>query len=246
MSKLKELIDRLCPNGVEYTNLTLVANIMYGYAFNSKLFCEDETYIPLIRIRDVKPAKASTFYSGEYSEEYIIHKGDILVGMDGNFNLEKWNDRDGLLNQRVCKIYSKDETTVLNGFLYHILGPIFKAIEDELHSGTVIHLSAARINKITIPLPPLEVQEEIVRILDTFSAHAAELQARKEQYEYYRNLLLAFNPSTCGYGTDDKQKINNVTLPPQGVTRLNGKLWARLVSLSEVMVFRKKTLPIVV
>lgn len=48
------------------------------------------------------------------------------------------------------------------------------------------------MNELYIPLPPLEVQNEIVRILDTFTSHAAELQARKEQYEYYRNKLLSF------------------------------------------------------
>lgn len=215
MSKLKELIDRLCPDGVEYKKLVSVANILYGYPFNSKLFCEDDSFIPLIRIRDVKPAKASTYYSGEYSEEYIIHRGDILVGMDGNFNLEKWNDRDALLNQRVCKICSKDESIASNRFLYHLLGPIFKSIEDELHSGTVIHLSAARINKISIPIPPIEIQTEIAEILDRFSDYAAELQAelqaRKEQYEYYRNLLLTFNPSACGCGTDGEQEIKITT-----------------------------------
>ena len=212
MSKLQELIDRLCPNGVEYHQLTSVANVLYGYPFNSKLFCDDESFIPLIRIRDVKPAKGSTYYSGEYSSDYIIHKGDILVGMDGNFNLEKWDDRDALLNQRVCKISSKNEALVLDGFLYHLLGPIFKSIEDELHSGTVIHLSAARINKISIPIPPLEVQDEIVKILDRFADYAAELQAelqaRRLQYEYYRNLLLTFNTSAYGCGTDDAQKIS--------------------------------------
>lgn len=211
MSKLQQLINRLCPNGVEFSRLTTVANILYGYPFNSKLFSEDNTFIPLIRIRDVKPAKASTYYKGDYSLDYVIHKGDILVGMDGNFNLEKWNDCDALLNQRVCKIYSKDETIVSNGFLYHLLGPIFKSIEDELHSGTVIHLSAARINKIDIPVPPIEVQEEIVKILDRFADYSAELQARKEQYEYYRNLLLTFNPSASGCGTDDVQEDNVTT-----------------------------------
>ncbi|WP_304258493.1 restriction endonuclease subunit S [Phocaeicola plebeius] len=53
-------------------------------------------------------------------------------------------------------------------------------------------VTASDIKKIEIPLPPLEVQNEIVRILDTFTAHTAELQARKEQYEYYRNKLLTF------------------------------------------------------
>ena len=226
MSKLQDLIDSLCPNGVEFKPLVSVANVLYGFPFDSKYFCEDDNHIPLIRIRDVKPAKASTYYSGDFPKQYIVRKGDILVGMDGNFNLEKWNDCDGLLNQRVCKIFSNDESLVLNGYLYHLLGPIFKAIEDELHSGTVIHLSSKRINKILIPIPPLPVQEEIVRILDRFSNYAAELQAelqaRKEQYEYYRNLLLTFNPSACGCGTDDKQK-DSVIAPPSTTYKIQWK-----------------------
>ena len=197
MSKLQNLIKNLCPKVVPYMILVAIANILYGYPFNSKEFSEDDSLIPIIRIRDVKPAKASTYYSGSYSPDFIIKRGDILVGMDGNFNLEKWNDREALLNQRVCKISTKDAKVVLDGFLYHLLGPIFKDIENELHSGTVIHLSAARINKILIPVPPLPVQEEIVKILDRFAEYAAELQAelqaRKQQYEYYRNALLSFD-----------------------------------------------------
>ena len=65
---------------------------------------------------------------------------------------------------------------------------------------------------IKVPIPPLEVQDEIVKILDRFSDYAAELQAelqaRRLQYEYYRNLLLTFNPSAYGCGTDDAQKIS--------------------------------------
>lgn len=68
----------------------------------------------------------------------------------------------------------------------------------------------SKYSLFTIPVPPIEVQEEIVRILDSFSDYAAELQAelqaRKQQYEYYRNLLLTFNPSAYGCGTDDEQK----------------------------------------
>ena len=201
MSEIKKLIERLCPDGVEWEKLVDNVDVLYGYPFDSRLFCEDETFMPLIRIRDVKPAKASTYYSGEVIEEYRITKGDILVGMDGNFNLEKWNDVDGLLNQRVCKLSSKNEDKILNGFIYHYLKPVFKSIEGELNSGTVIHLSAKRINKIEIPVPPIEVQTKIVEILDNFTELEAELEAkleaeleaRRKQYEYYRNQLLTFD-----------------------------------------------------
>ena len=77
-------------------------------------------------------------------------------------------------------------------------------------SATVTSIRKPMIEDFFLPIPPIEVQEEIVRILDSFSDYAAELraelQARKQQYEYYRNLLLTFNPSAYGCGTDDEQK----------------------------------------
>lgn len=140
--------------------------------------------------------KSSTYYCGDILSDYIIKKGDILVGMDGNFNLAKWNDRDGLLNQRVLKLSSIDGLSA-NGYLYHLLGPIFKSIELNTAGGSVKHLSAKIINNIKIPLPPLPIQQEIVRVLDTFtqlqSNLEAELAARQKQYEYYRNKLLTFD-----------------------------------------------------
>lgn len=72
----------------------------------------------------------------------------------------------------------------------------------------VPHVHGSSISKFTIPVPPIEVQEEIVNILDRFAELQAELQARKEQYEYYRNLLLTFKPSEAECRTDDGQKTS--------------------------------------
>ncbi len=193
MSKLEELIQQYCPDGVEYVRFVDYANVLYGCPFNAAQFTNDSSYIPLIRIRDVLSGKAGTYYKGEYSHDYIIKKGDILVGMDGNFNLGIWDDIDGLLCQRVCKLYTKDETRLLNGFIRHYMKPVFRQIEEGTPGGSVKHLSAKAINSIHIPLPPLPVQEEIVRILDNFTELQAELQKRKLQYNYYLDNLLNFN-----------------------------------------------------
>ena len=178
---------------VEWKKLADIANILYGYPFESSLFTEDNSYIPLIRIRDVKPAKASTYYSGDIIDNYIIKRGDILVGMDGEFNLGKWNDRNGLLNQRVLKMSGKCHICE-NGYLYHYMGPVFKKIEKETPGGSVKHLSAKVINKITIPIPSLSEQNRIVGILDTFTSSIENLKEqialRRKQYEYYRDQLL--------------------------------------------------------
>lgn len=205
MGRIDTLVHELCPEGVEKVKLVNVANVLYGCPFDATLFSEDDSFIPLIRIRDVITGIPSTYYSGEYSEQYVIHKGDILVGMDGNFNLGRWNDRDGVLCQRTCKIESKAEKIVLNNYLYHLLGPIFKTIEDNTPGGSVKHLSAKVINSIEIPLPPLSIQQEIVSVLDSFTTlidkMKQEVEKRKKQMEYYREKLLTFEDGECEWKT---------------------------------------------
>lgn len=178
---------------VEWKKLVSVSDILYGYPFESSLFSEDSNNIPLIRIRDVKPAKASTYYSGTILDDYIVKRGDILVGMDGEFNLGRWNDRDGLLNQRVLKLKGKNESCI-DGYLFHYMGPIFKKIEKETPGGSVKHLSAKIIKDILIPIPSLSEQNRIVEQLDTFTASIDNLKEqiaqRRKQYEYYRDELL--------------------------------------------------------
>ena len=199
MSKVEELLEKYNPNGVPNTLLVECALVDYGYPFTSSMFTDDSSYIPIIRIRDVKPGKASTYYMGNYSNEYIVKQGDILVGMDGEFNLEKWNDIDSLLNQRVARIKEVSSKSI-KGYLYHILGPIFKKIEKEISGGSVKHLSVKIINSISIPLPHIKVQEEIVEILDSFTnlidALNEELSLRQKQFEYYREKLLTFDDTS--------------------------------------------------
>lgn len=195
MSRLEELIQELCPNGVEYKKLTDVANVLYGYPCDATMFNEENNGIPLIRIRNVLTGMTETYTTENIPQEYVIKKGDLLVGMDGNFHVGNWKMDEAFLCQRVCKFYAKNnENDILNGFLSHLLGPIMKKIENGKQSGTVKHLLAKDINSISIPVPPLEVQREIVRILDSFTLLTAELTAeltaRKKQYEYYRDELL--------------------------------------------------------
>lgn len=183
-------------NEVERKKLVEVADVLYGCPFDAKQFTEDDSYIPLIRIRDIVPGVPSTYLKGEYDSKYVIHKGDILVGMDGNFNLAKWQGKDGVLCQRSCKIEANSQMMADNGYLYHLLGPLFKEIEENTPGGSVKHLSAKAINAITIPLPPLSVQQSIVEKLDAFESLIQNLEAerdlRQQQYEFYREKLLTF------------------------------------------------------
>ena len=208
---------------VEWKKLVAVADVLYGYPFESSLFSEDSTYIPLIRIRDVKPAKASTYYSGGYNEAYRIKKGDILVGMDGEFNLGKWDDKDGLLNQRVLKLTGKEGYSI-DGYLFHYMGPVLKKIEKETAEGSVKHLSAKVINSILIPIPSLEEQTRIVGILDTFTSAIDNLKEqiaeRRKQYEHYRDQLLDLEGKEgveVKYITDVAKSFTGLTYKPENV-----------------------------
>lgn len=199
MSNLEELIERLCPDGVEYESLIDLCDVLYGFPCDASKFNDDMIGLPLVRIRDVLEGKSDTYTIESVPEEYKIHSGDLLVGMDGNFHVGIWKDIEAILCQRVCRISSKDNEVLLDGFLNHLIEPIMKKIELGKQSGTVKHLLAKDIKAIKLPVPPLEVQREIVRILDNFTflttELAAELAARQKQYEYYRDSLLTFKPN---------------------------------------------------
>lgn len=168
----------------EVKKLGDICRIEYGFPFNSKLFTSDSTFMPLIRIRDLKDFSPETFYAGEYDSNYIVRKGDYLIGMDGEFNIIKWKGNDGLLNQRICRVTSAVKE-LLNPFLLSYLPIPLKAIEDATPFVTVKHLSAAKINNIDVPVPPLQTQQQIVEELDCLTSI---IEKQKKQLEELDNL----------------------------------------------------------
>ena len=145
------------------TKLTDLCDIQYGYAFDSGAFTDDETYPQLVRIRDVKRGYSETYYSGDYPKEYVLSAGDLLIGMDGEFNIARWKVDGALLNQRVCKIVAKDNAD--EEFLRFALSKALKTIEDRTSFATVKHLSAKELNKLKIIVPPYDEQRKIAEIL---------------------------------------------------------------------------------
>ena len=132
-----------------------ICDIQYGYAFDSACFTEDSSYPPLVRIRDVTRGFSETFYSGNYPKEYVIHAGDLLVGMDGEFNIARWKSADALLNQRVCKLSTKEGTN--EEYLRFAMVKALKAVEDKTAFVTVKHLSAKELNKLELDIPDMDI-----------------------------------------------------------------------------------------
>lgn len=150
--------------------------ILSGFAFKSDRFNDEGRGLPLVRIRDVKPAISSTYYDGDFDERFMLSDGDLLVGMDGEFNCARWAGGRALLNQRVCRVRTAS-TALDEQYLFWFLPKALKEIEDKSNFVTVKHLSGKQINEIEIPLPPLEEQQRIAAILD----QADDLRRKRRQ-----------------------------------------------------------------
>lgn len=143
--------------------LSDICRIQYGFAFDSSKFSDNEG-IPLIRIRDVVRGFSETYTTEECSVDYVINDGDMLIGMDGEFNIAHWRGGKAYLNQRVCKLIPTDEVDAL--YLYYFMPKALKVIEDKTPFVTVKHLSAKELNKIIVPLPTMDEQKKIAGCLE--------------------------------------------------------------------------------
>lgn len=169
-----------------------VCNILNGYPFESKFF-NNQHGAPLIRIRDVTSGISETKYNGDMPDGYWVEPGDLIVGMDGDFNTRIWNSDRGLLNQRVCKLIPKNEYISLD-FIYYLLPGYLDLINKHTHSITVKHLSSRTIQQIPVPLPSRREQDRIVAKLDSLFARSkaarVELARIPLLIEHYKQAIL--------------------------------------------------------
>jgi type I restriction enzyme, S subunit len=141
------------------------ARIVNGFAFKSELFTTIRKGLPVIRIRDVVRGHSDTFFTGDYPPAALVNNGDLLVGMDGEFNIGCWRGGAALLNQRVCKIEPKEGVSDIS-YLRHALGTLLRRIEDRTPFATVKHLSSEELKEESIPLPNLVEQQRIAGHLE--------------------------------------------------------------------------------
>lgn len=153
------------------TALRDVVDLVYGCPFPSSGFRNglDPNGLPVVRIRDVVPGFSNTSFVGRYDSNYIVEDGDMLIGMDGEFNLGRWRGGRALLNQRVCKVVPRIGK-VEERYLFWALPRYLKAIEARTPFVTVKHLSAKALAAIELELPTLSEQRRIADILDKADA----------------------------------------------------------------------------
>lgn len=207
MSRLDDLIKSLCPDGVKCYNLGAIAELRSGWGFPVKEQGNKIAEIPFYKVADMNN---SLIFMGEASN-YVTHetaqklkcnpapKGTIIfpkVGATIRTDKKRIIVTDSCYDNNIMGVIAK-ESIVNSKYLYYYLSkvPLITFTKGE---GAVPSISKESLSNFKLPIPPLEVQEEIVRLLDDFTAKTAELQdklneeleARKKQYEYYRNAIL--------------------------------------------------------
>ena len=167
--------------------LSEISDIQYGYAFDSHYFTNDNKYPQLVRIRDIKRGFSETYYLGKYDEDYVVHYGDLLIGMDGNFNISRWKSEDALLNQRVCKIAAKQDI-IDEEYLQYALSRRLKHIEEKTAFVTVKHLSAKTLSNLKLEVPS---QVEQIKIAQIISKISKAINTKKDELRKLDELIKA-------------------------------------------------------
>ncbi len=165
--------------------------IVPGFPFNSRLFNTEGEGLPLIRIRDLLKSKIETYFNGEYTYDFIISEGDILIGMDGDFHIVRWsNKKKALLNQRIMKVAQKEGALIDINYFYYFLFPLLKKVWDRTTATTVKHLSTYDISEAFEIFPSVPEQRQIATILSTADSVIEKTQASIAKYKAIKQGLL--------------------------------------------------------
>ncbi|GAA1559682.1 hypothetical protein GCM10009789_11300 [Kribbella sancticallisti] len=208
MSRIDDLIQKLCPNGVRYASLGELGTIFGGLTGKSKSDFSDGSarfvsYVNVFNNLAVNTAADDFVRVSPGERQRTLSRGDILFT-----GSSETSDEVAMSSVVTTEI---DEPLYLNSFSigYRLndlaifdpefakylfrSGSVRKQLVRTASGVTRFNVSKARLAKVNVPIPPIEVQREIVRVLDSFSALEAELGARRVQYSYYRNFLMTFD-----------------------------------------------------
>ena len=204
MSRLDELVSQLCPNGVVFEKIKDVCDdVIVPMRDRPKVF---DGSIPWCRIEDIEGQYFNQSLSGlGVSEEVvktmnlkIFPKGTVICSCSASLGSYAINTQPLITNQTFIGLVCGKR--IYNKFLLYYMETQTDYLKSQASTGTIPYISRKKFEDMLVPVPPLEVQREIVRVLDNFtflSAElSAELSARRKQYEYYRDMLLTFKEAS--------------------------------------------------
>ena len=186
MNKLEELINELCPNGVEYKKIGDVCDILRGKRLTKKELSDEGKY-PVLH-----GGSSPMGYYNEYNRK--ANTGSVFF-----YDKEFWS------SDACFSIYPKD--CLRDKFIFFFLSSNEHKLKSRIRYGAMPTIDSLAVETIKIPVPPLEVQDEIVKVLDNFTLLTAELTAeltaRQKQYAFYRDYLLDFSDEDVTKKTPD-------------------------------------------
>lgn len=163
----------------DYHRISQLATLINGFPFDSVHFRSDAE-MPLVRIRDLGSEEFETFVSPEVvPPSAIIRNGDVVIGMDGDFNSLLWRRGEAALNQRVCLLRARPD--VDPRYIAYALPTQLKRINDLTWSTTVKHLSGGQVRAIRIPAHSHSQQRAIADYLDRETARIDAFIAKNEE-----------------------------------------------------------------
>lgn len=239
MNKLDELIQELCPDGVEYKSFGDCAKIVRGASPRpiKNFITTEPDGVNWIKIGDVKPGEKYITSSAEKitldgaKKSRPVKKGDFILSNSMSFGRPYILKIDGCVHDGWLAI-SEFSDSYVSDFLYYLLSSNMcqnQMKKKASFGGAVQNLNADIVRELSLPVPPLEVQQEIVYLLDDFTAKAAELQAelnkeyeaRKKQYEYYRDTLLNDEEATRKVTLQDVAQYSKARISSSEVDETN-------------------------
>jgi type I restriction enzyme S subunit len=183
----KTKITKGLPAGWALAKLPELAEITYGFPFDGARFNTDGRGKPIIRIRNIPDSATSDFTDEEAAERYIVRRGDLLVGMDGEFHINRWHGDDSYLVQRVCRVKAKQQS--MDGYLARAIRAPIKHYESILMGATVGHLGAMHLKAIDIPVPSAEILDRLA-VFNDIDAQIGTLEQANRLLTRTRDLLL--------------------------------------------------------
>lgn len=183
-----EELKREIPEGWEVKNLFKSCIVQYGFPFSTEYFNSEENGVPVIRIRDILDNTISNYSTEKkLDEKYLIKKGDLLIGMDGNFHINYWSKNECYLNQRVVKL---SETILPNIILKYQIEPYIKLREKSVSRTTVGHLSDKDLKALNLFIPSKEVLASVSPLFNKTLNRIIQTQNENQQLSALRDWLL--------------------------------------------------------
>ena len=150
-----EKLKREIPEGWKVKSIFEELSVQYGFPFSTELFVEEQTSIPVVRIRDILSNSISAYTTEQIEERYRLQEKDLLIGMDGNFHMNYWSDNNSFLNQRSVRLRAVKSSVSIIQARYDI-EPHIKAKELRAKGSTVGHLSDKDLKDLFILVPSIK------------------------------------------------------------------------------------------